>query len=178
MIFIYESIISFALFFVSFLSLSSSPAVSWSPSINFILAAQRSPPSAFGEKTELYNIYPRKQSIKLMSGTGDGMVSVSTTAKTVDADEKKVKVLGVGGGIGSGKSTACKLLVSEMSCLGHVGKMLLASYELQTCTQKDQFLMLPSRIFNQTPILLPTQSTAQAARRFVISHRSLVQISL
>jgi hypothetical protein len=34
----------------------------------------------------------------------------------------EVKILGVCGGIGSGKSSACKLLVSELSCLAHIGK--------------------------------------------------------
>jgi hypothetical protein len=32
-----------------------------------------------------------------------------------------IKVLGVCGGIGSGKSTACQLLVSEFQCLQHIG---------------------------------------------------------
>lgn len=32
----------------------------------------------------------------------------------------RVKVLGVGGGIGSGKSAACKLLVSELECWAHI----------------------------------------------------------
>jgi hypothetical protein len=31
------------------------------------------------------------------------------------------KVLGVCGGIGSGKSSACKLLVSDLACLAHLG---------------------------------------------------------
>ena len=32
-----------------------------------------------------------------------------------------VKILGVGGGIGSGKSTACQWLVSELGCVAHIG---------------------------------------------------------
>ena len=33
-----------------------------------------------------------------------------------------VRVLGVCGGIGSGKSAACNMLVSKLNCLAHIGK--------------------------------------------------------
>ena len=36
-------------------------------------------------------------------------------------EQTQFKVLGVCGGIGSGKSSACKLLVSELGCLAHLG---------------------------------------------------------
>jgi len=36
-----------------------------------------------------------------------------------------VKVLGIGGGIGSGKSSACKLLVSDLGCIAHIGECSL-----------------------------------------------------
>eukprot|EP00339_Tiarina_fusa_P014664 CAMPEP_0117049536 /NCGR_PEP_ID=MMETSP0472-20121206/34199_1 /TAXON_ID=693140 ORGANISM="Tiarina fusus, Strain LIS" /NCGR_SAMPLE_ID=MMETSP0472 /ASSEMBLY_ACC=CAM_ASM_000603 /LENGTH=226 /DNA_ID=CAMNT_0004762969 /DNA_START=178 /DNA_END=855 /DNA_ORIENTATION=+ len=35
-------------------------------------------------------------------------------------EHKQFKVLGVCGGIGAGKSSACKLLVSEFNCLAHI----------------------------------------------------------
>lgn len=40
--------------------------------------------------------------------------------------EKKVRVLGVCGGIGSGKSAACKILVAELNCLAHIDSDKLA----------------------------------------------------
>ena len=38
------------------------------------------------------------------------------------AIKPNVRVLGVCGGIGSGKSKACELLVSELGCISHIGK--------------------------------------------------------
>lgn len=38
--------------------------------------------------------------------------------------EHNFRILGVGGGIGSGKSTACKLLVNELGCIAHIGRYL------------------------------------------------------
>jgi len=32
-----------------------------------------------------------------------------------------VRILGIGGGIGSGKSTACKELANELGCMAHIG---------------------------------------------------------
>jgi len=40
--------------------------------------------------------------------------------KAEESDTHTVKVLGVCGGIGSGKSQACKLLVSELGCMAHI----------------------------------------------------------
>ena len=47
-----------------------------------------------------------------------GMARNVTTTSTRDICE--VKVLGICGGIGSGKSAACKTLVSELNCLAHI----------------------------------------------------------
>jgi dephospho-CoA kinase len=43
---------------------------------------------------------------------------------TSDSNESSspIKVLGVCGGIGSGKSQACKLLVSDLGCVSHIGE--------------------------------------------------------
>jgi hypothetical protein len=73
---------------------------------------------------------------KLFSSVPDNMVSnqgtdnilaaattTTTTTPTYDSNQI-VKVLGVCGGIGSGKSTVCQLLVSEFGCLAHIGKFL------------------------------------------------------
>ena len=47
-----------------------------------------------------------------------GMTSDATP--TVTRDMNHVKILGICGGIGSGKSAACKTLVSELNCLAHI----------------------------------------------------------
>eukprot|EP00980_Cylindrotheca_fusiformis_P024257 scaffold11680_cov142-Cylindrotheca_fusiformis.AAC.15 len=41
-------------------------------------------------------------------------------AESSEKEGNSVKVLGVCGGIGSGKSTACKLLVSDLGCIAHL----------------------------------------------------------
>ena len=40
-----------------------------------------------------------------------------------DMDEYGTKILGVCGGICSGKSTACKLMVDELGCLDRIGAL-------------------------------------------------------
>jgi pantothenate kinase-related protein Tda10 len=37
-----------------------------------------------------------------------------------------MKILGVCGGIGSGKSTACKLMVDALGCVGRIGELCLS----------------------------------------------------
>jgi dephospho-CoA kinase len=48
------------------------------------------------------------------------MASTGNVAHTSSNDVNHVKILGVCGGIGSGKSAACKLLVSELNCFAHI----------------------------------------------------------
>jgi hypothetical protein len=43
-------------------------------------------------------------------------------SKEGDDSSSHIKLLGVCGGIGSGKSTACKLLVSEVDCAAYIGR--------------------------------------------------------
>ena len=43
-----------------------------------------------------------------------------------DMSENGAKVLGVCGGIGSGKSTACKLMVDELGCLDRIGACFMS----------------------------------------------------
>jgi polynucleotide 5'-kinase involved in rRNA processing len=49
--------------------------------------------------------------------------SPTSAMATNESTESKdhFRVLGVCGGIGSGKSQACKLLLSELGCLDHLG---------------------------------------------------------
>ena len=48
-------------------------------------------------------------------------------ASSSDINDNPFRVLGVCGGIGSGKSQACKLLVSELGCLDHLGAFVVSS---------------------------------------------------
>ncbi len=66
-------------------------------------------PISFAAQKENYNRALSLYSSLKMSTTIEGNESAS-----------KVKVLGVCGGIGSGKSTACKLLVDSCNCLAHI----------------------------------------------------------
>ena len=42
----------------------------------------------------------------------------------IEAEEKhdEIKILGVRGGIGSGKSTACKVMVDFLGCVDRIGE--------------------------------------------------------
>jgi pantothenate kinase-related protein Tda10 len=46
---------------------------------------------------------------------------MSKSGAAEEGGSPQLKILGVCGGIGSGKSTACKLLVSELNCAAHIG---------------------------------------------------------
>lgn len=52
---------------------------------------------------------------------GTAEEDTSTTTNN-DTRKQRIRILGVCGGIGSGKSTVCQVLVSEFGCLGHIGK--------------------------------------------------------
>ena len=60
----------------------------------------------------------------------NSLLKMSSSTEVEEKDE--IKVLGVCGGIGSGKSSASKLLVSELGCLEHLG-------ELQVDASVDSF---------------------------------------
>lgn len=47
------------------------------------------------------------------------------------AEVNAIRVLGVCGGIGSGKSQACKLLVSDLGCISHIGMCHIFDLSLQ-----------------------------------------------
>jgi dephospho-CoA kinase len=46
--------------------------------------------------------------------------SFAMATESSEKEGRQLKVLGVCGGIGSGKSTACKLLVSDLGCIAHL----------------------------------------------------------
>lgn len=55
-------------------------------------------------------------------GGGGGGADGADRDDDDDDDNNTIRVLGVCGGIGSGKSTVCKLLVSDFGCIGHIGE--------------------------------------------------------
>jgi dephospho-CoA kinase len=63
----------------------------------------------------------------------------SNAASTSTDDVSNVKILGVCGGIGSGKSAACKILVSELNCLAHIDSDSIAHtvYEPNSVALKE-----------------------------------------
>ena len=66
-------------------------------------------------------------------------------------DRTKIRILGVCGGIGSGKSTACQLLVSELNCLAHIGTYM--QFINQTKNLYDDFFLFHFFLFVLTPIV-------------------------
>jgi dephospho-CoA kinase len=74
-------------------------------------------------------VRPRKPCFRLFMAavTDDGPAGMSATPPLSSSTSlSSVKVLGVCGGIGSGKSKACELLVAELGCLAHVDSDSLA----------------------------------------------------
>jgi hypothetical protein len=73
-----------------------------------------------------WNSLSRRSGVKSMRTSS--LTISSSNALDVSLDENGtnrhhgIKVLGVCGGIGSGKSAACKILVSELGCIAHIGK--------------------------------------------------------
>ena len=63
-------------------------------------------------------------------------LSSSRAASTVlnmsgghDSKLQRIRILGVCGGIGSGKSMACNLLVSDLGCISHIGRYIYTVYK-------------------------------------------------
>ena len=79
-------------------------------SLIFAALLNSEPAHSFVSKSKTLGRYCLTDAMTEMSRCGD------------DAESDKVRVLGVCGGIGSGKSTVCQVLVSEFGCLGHIGK--------------------------------------------------------
>lgn len=52
-----------------------------------------------------------------------------TTHAANNDDTVPVRVLGICGGIGSGKSTVCQVLVTDFDCLGHIGKCCCCNHK-------------------------------------------------
>lgn len=68
--------------------------------------------------------------------------------------EHMIKVLGVCGGIGSGKSAACKLLVSDLDCLAHIDSDSIAhsAYEPNSDAFKDVVKAFGTELLNNGEI--------------------------
>lgn len=75
----------------------------------------------------LYSAAWARQSLPLRSTIAPFM---STSKPAEEVCSPQLKILGVCGGIGSGKSTACKLLVSELHCAAHIGTYVRVTHSL------------------------------------------------
>ena len=53
-----------------------------------------------------------------------------------------MKILGICGGIGSGKSTACQLLVDSLGCVARIGKCVVSIGVVDCCS--NEILTLPN----------------------------------
>jgi len=95
-------------------------------------------------------------------GMGDDAISPpsSTTTTSSVRMESSCRVLGICGGIGSGKSTAAKLLVSDCSCLVHLDADSLAHsvYQPGSPAVYDIISVFGSDILLETPT--PTSSSS------------------
>jgi pantothenate kinase-related protein Tda10 len=47
-----------------------------------------------------------------------------STKSEMDEGNNKTRILGVCGGIGSGKSTACKMMVNSLGCIDRIGEYM------------------------------------------------------
>lgn len=53
-----------------------------------------------------------------------------------------MKILGICGGIGSGKSTACQLMVDSLGCVARIGKCVVPIGVVDCCS--NEILTLPN----------------------------------
>jgi dephospho-CoA kinase len=65
-----------------------------------------------------------------------------------DDDSRSIKLLGIGGGIGSGKSTACKILASQIGCIAHIGKQGNFDVKLPLSLSDKRALILNPLLFH------------------------------
>jgi hypothetical protein len=68
---------------------------------------------------DVLDVRPKKNAQYIMSIRSD--TNRGTTDILKRPQRQKIRVLGVCGGIGSGKSSACRILVSELGCAAHIG---------------------------------------------------------
>lgn len=113
----------------------SSPSSFLSPSVSSALVDQiHRCCGAIPANTKFKHSFPRDESC----------IMTSQSNHNNDNDiHSNVKLLGVCGGIGSGKSAACRLLVSDLNCLAHIGKKksieTLSKYYVWTRSTVIQF---------------------------------------
>lgn len=77
-------------------------------------------------------VVPRTRHRLYTKSSDDKYTAIEMPSQTEEKDPT-IRVLGICGGIGSGKSMACKLLVSDLGCLSHIGKGLVLRVEIRRC---------------------------------------------
>jgi hypothetical protein len=68
-------------------------------------------------------------SLTLNNPSSSNRNPTAMSASNAPNESCQFKVLGVCGGIGSGKSSACKLLVSDLACLAHLGMLYVFRFK-------------------------------------------------
>jgi ABC-type multidrug transport system fused ATPase/permease subunit len=68
-----------------------------------------------------------------------------TMSSSTQANNSQFQVLGVCGGIGSGKSSACQLLVSALGCIAHLGEFRY-SLSVERSLSREANISLQMRI--------------------------------
>ena len=79
----------------------------------------------YSSSTSITSPLAQQQSRRQQRHHRDRVFSVQT-----DMSDDTLKILGVCGGIGSGKSTACKLMVDVLGCVDRIGKLWVIGISL------------------------------------------------
>ena len=79
----------------------------------------------YSSSTSITSPLAQQQSRRQQRHHRDRVFSVQT-----DMSDDTLKILGVCGGIGSGKSTACKLMVDVLGCVDRIGKLWVSLFSI------------------------------------------------
>jgi len=77
---------------------------------------------AWGRSTQQFLLSSRWSTSTMLNMADDGS-DRNRNDNNNNNEQSKIRILGVCGGIGSGKSMACKLLVSDLGCMAHIGTL-------------------------------------------------------
>ena len=120
------------LFFLSTSSCTSLPSSSWPSTASSATSATRSV-------------------FQMSAGGSNHQATTTTTTSSSSSNNGGIKVLGVCGGIGSGKSMACQLLVSDLGCIAHIGTYVHPSTSSKRAKKQyhmfHEICIVPSHFF-------------------------------
>ena len=117
------------LFFLPLSAAAFSPPIS-RPSIIIYRSFGLIPSSTFWKDTHTKSLQQRhinKPSPPSHQCRREQITTIHASSDNSGGDTNNMKILGVCGGIGSGKSTACQLMVDSLGCVARIGKYLFIS---------------------------------------------------